>query len=107
MEGRKELGKISAVSFGRNSDRPFLFGLELTFSGKGWGTFTMLNANMSDTCKWSEDERNAAFFEICKRINKLLEDANVDSVDELVGIPVEVTFENKTLSDFRILTEVL
>ena len=104
---QKELGKISAVSFGRNSDRPFLFGLELTFGGKDWGTFTMIGANMSDTCKWGEVERNEAFFDVCKKINKLLEDANVNSVDELVGIPVEVTFENNTLSDYRILTEVL
>lgn len=103
----KELGKISAVSFGRNSDRPFMFGLELNFSGKGWGTFTTIGANMSDDCKWDEDERNAAFFDVCKRINKLLEDASVNSVHELVGIPVEVTFENHTLRDYRILTEVL
>lgn len=104
---QKELGKITAVSFGRNTDRPFMFGFELTLSGKGWGTFTTISANMSDTCEWSENERDAAFFEVCKKIYKLLEDANVNSVDELVGIPVEVTFANHILKDYRILTEVL
>lgn len=104
---QKELGKISAVSFGRNSDRPFMFGLELTLSGKGWGTFATISANLSDTCTWGEDERNAAFFEVCRKINKLLEDANVNSIDKLVGIPVEVTFVNHILKDYRILTEVL
>lgn len=103
----KQLGKISAVSFGRNADRPFMFGLELTLSGKNWGTFTSISANTSDNCMWEADERNAAFFEVCKKINKLLEDANVNSVNELVGIPVEVIFENNTLKDYRILTEVL
>lgn len=104
---QKELGKISAVSFGRNTDRPFMFGLELTLSGKGWGTFTTISANMSNTCKWSEEERDAAFFEVCRKIYKLLEDANVNSVYELVGKPVEAIFENHTLRDYRILTEVL
>lgn len=103
----RELGKITAVSFGRNSDRPFLFGLELTLTGKGWGTFTTINANMSDACEWTEEQRNAAFFEVCRKIYKLLRDANVNSVYELIGKPVEVIFENNMLRDYRILTEVL
>jgi hypothetical protein len=40
-------------------------------------------------------------------ISKLLNEAKVHNVYELKGIPVEVTLENNTFKDFRILTEVL
>lgn len=103
----KELGKIIAVSFGKGREKPFLFGLELVFRGKGWSVFSMINANISNNYKGDDKERNAAFFEVCKKINKLLEDANVNSVDELIGKHVEVTFEHQKVIDYRILTEVI
>ena len=34
-------------------------------------------------------------------------DAKVNSIDKLKGIPVEVTFEDNMLKEWRILTEVL
>ena len=40
-------------------------------------------------------------------LSKLLNDAKVDSVDKLKGIPVEVTLEDNTLKEWRVLTEVL
>jgi hypothetical protein len=36
-----------------------------------------------------------------------LKDAKVNSVDELKGKPVEVTFDGNMLKEWRILTEVL
>jgi hypothetical protein len=42
-----------------------------------------------------------------ERIDKILTDAKVDSVDKLKGKPVEVTFDGTTLKDWRILKEVL
>jgi len=40
-------------------------------------------------------------------LSKLLNDAKVDSVDKLKGIPVEVTLEDNTLKEWRVLIEVL
>jgi hypothetical protein len=40
-------------------------------------------------------------------VSKLLKDAKVNSVDELKGKPVEVTFDGNMLKEWRILTEVL
>jgi len=38
---------------------------------------------------------------------KLLGEANVESIDQLVGKPVEVEVKDNTFHNFRILTEVL
>ena len=37
----------------------------------------------------------------------IIQQAGVDSVEKLKGIPVEVTLENNAFKSFRILTEVL
>lgn len=42
-----------------------------------------------------------------EEVNQILKDAKVNYVSELVNKPVEVTMENNTFKDFRILTEVL
>ena len=41
------------------------------------------------------------------RLNALLQDAKVTHVGELVGVPVEVTFDGMTLQSWRVLKEVL
>ncbi len=104
----KMLGKISSAHFGLDRDRPFLFGLELCFTGDGWGTYGIYLQNIADSCEWeSENKRNELFFKLCKKVENILKQAKVNGVDELVGKPVEVTFENNSFKDFRILTEVL
>jgi len=40
-------------------------------------------------------------------MENLKKDAKVNSIDKLKGIPVEVTFEDNMLKEWRILTEVL
>ena len=42
-----------------------------------------------------------------EEVNQILKDAKVNYVSELVNKPVEVTMENNTFKDCRILTEVL
>ena len=44
---------------------------------------------------------------VIEYIDRILEDAKVNYVSELLNKPVEVTIENNTFKDFRILTEVL
>lgn len=82
--------------------------LEFTFDGNrhvsDGGKFTI---NMSKNCKWSAEERKLAIEEQMDAVYKLLNDAKVGTVSQLEGKPVEITVENNTFKDFRILTEVL
>ena len=107
---RKMLGKIDFAEFGTIRDYPFLIGLQLGFSGKGWaimdgGKYTV---NINPDCKWdSATERSEAMLEVLEFVDDILEQAGVNHVSELKNKPVEVTIENNTFKDFRILTEVL
>ena len=107
----KMLGKIDFAEYGTYKDRPFLMGLQLGFSLCGGccgvmdgGSFTI---NISDECRWSTDERAQALSESALKLRDLLKSAKCNYVSELVGKPVEVTLEQNTFKDFRILTEVL
>ena len=109
----KELGKISHVHFGFHPDRPFLFGLELSFSGSGWGVETAgaYMINMSEDCKaWKDNpaERQRCVTENLDKIREIMKKANIKNIASLKGIPVEVTFNDDfRFESFRVLEEVL
>lgn len=110
----RELGKISKVYFGTGGYQDCMFGLTLTFEGKGWGVGEFISGGWdvermprSEYAQWTEEDREKLMVAMCRRISKLLSEAGVDDVSKLKGIPVEVIFENNTLKDWRILTEVL
>lgn len=105
----KKLAKIETAKFGCIWDRDFLFGLQLGFAGKGWGVGDggIHVMNMSEMCKWTDEEKQKAAHNIMKFTYELLKEANVQSVDKLVGIPVEVTLDGNLFKEFRVLTEVL
>lgn len=109
----KELGKIQSVRFGFGGYQDAMFGLSLTFEGKGWGVSDFISGGWGssitsgDSCKWTEHDRNITRASMVERIDKILTDAKVDSVDKLKGRPVELTFDNMDLKEWRILTEVL
>ena len=106
----KYLGKITNAEFGTIKDYPFLIGLRLVFSMGGYvcsdgGKYTV---NIDSECKWNdENERQATITKYIEKIYEILNDAKVNYVSELIGKPVEVTIEDNTFKDFRILTEVL
>lgn len=109
-ESERVLGKIDFADYGLYPERPFLFGLQLGFKMQGCGIFDggKYTVNISDKCQWREDiDRLKAITMSVDKINNILKDAGVNYVSELVGIPVEITIENNTFKDFRILTEVL
>lgn len=107
---RKILGKISFAEFGVIRDYPFLMGLNLGFTlGDGCsicdgGKYTV---NVGDSCKWSQRERQESITAMVDKVRDILKDAKALSVSELINKPVEVTIEDDTFKDFRILTEVL
>lgn len=105
----KELGKITFAEYGTIRDYPFLIGLQLGFSMSGasimdGGKYTV---NISPECKWKELNREETVTKSIEEVDRILEDAKVNYVSELLNKPVEVTMENNTFKDFRILTEVL
>lgn len=110
----KLLGKIESVSVGLGGYQGSMLGLHLTFSSRtgGWGVGSSRAAwgpdvRWSPQCKWTETGRSAEYAEIMRFIGSLLIDAKVDNVNDLVGVPVECTFENGSLKEWRILTEVI
>ncbi len=111
MSLRKELGKISSVSFGFGGYQDCMLGLSMTFSMKGASVSTFINggwvAERSDQASWSEADRSEQQSKMCWEIIRLLEKAKVSDVRDLEGIPVELTFEGIGLLEWRILEEVL
>lgn len=106
----KVLGKIVSAKFGNDEDMPFLFGLQLCFqlcTGQYITCGGRYIKNISEKCRWSEEERRETFMKNCEFVHNLLEAAKCNFVHELVGKPVEVTIENRSFKNFRILTEVL
>ena len=106
----KILGKITFAEYGTVKDYPFLMGLQLGFKlGDGTGVMDggSNTINISKGCKWEKAEREAAITVSVEKVHKILEDAKVNYVSELINKPVEVTIDKNCFKDFRILTEVL
>lgn len=107
---RKVLGKITSAEYGMVGDYPFLFGLQLYFSlsdGCSIGCGGKYTINISEHCKWSNEERQNGITRSVDEVHKILKDAKVSHVSQLINKPVEVTIEDNCFKDFRILTEVL
>lgn len=106
---RVELGKITKASFGAGGYDDAMTGVSFTLGGESWGvsdfwgTWSTHNAR----CQWTVDEQLRIWGETVARLRDLLAAAKVKSVADLVGKPVEVTFNGNVLASWRILTEVL
>ena len=107
---RKELGKIENCRFGFGGYQDACLGISFTLSGKGWavGDFWGTWAHDPDEyTKWTVDDQSKTFAETVRKIGALLRAAGKDDIAKLKGVPVEVIFENDTLKDWRVLTEVI
>ena len=106
----KILGKITSAEYGQVPDYPFLFGLQLGFKladATYISSGSKYTVNISPECKWRSESREQALVNSMEQVNRILDDAKVNYVSQLVNKPVEVTIENNCFKDFRILTEVL
>jgi|WetSurSiteA1Bulk_404760.scaffolds.fasta_scaffold73123_2 hypothetical protein len=107
-----KLGKIMQAEFGFGGYNDSMIGLSLTFGGKGWGIGDFMGFWADDPsphAKWDMNDQNKQFAEVMRKVRKFLRDANVDSVSQLKGKPVEISIsdETNTLYAWRILTEVI
>lgn len=104
------LMKIEKVSFGLKESQ---LGIHFVFSTKNTGVSHSVafwdyeRVIPTENFKWTEDDRLAECELTMQKVSKYLKDAKVESIDQLKGIPVEVTLNNKLFKSFRILTEVL
>jgi len=110
MSERKELGKISQVGFGWGGYQDAQLGLSLTFTMKSSGVNTFVGAwgiERSERSEWSEEERLRLLGETVMKLGAMLTASHRTDVTQLVGVPVELTFDGNLLKDWRLLEEVL
>lgn len=107
---RTELGYIKQASFGYGGYQDAMIGLSITLGGKSWGVSHFKGAwgiDRSEHAKWTENERHYQLGEACMFLRDLLQKAGKTSVSQLVGVPIEATFEGTLLRSWRVLDEVL
>lgn len=106
------IGKIRKIKFGRGGYQDAMIGVtfDLGSDKESWGVgdfWGFWAVERGTHAKWTEAERVASLGETVMRVNRLLNDAGVADVAQLVGKPVMVTFDTMTLSSWRLLTEAI
>lgn len=108
METR--LGKIQKANFGFGGYQEAMIGISFTLGNDGWGVqdfWGEWGIKRSEHAKWTEEDRVVKLGQMTMRLAGVLKDAKVETVSQLEGMPIEVTFEGNALSSWRILKEVL
>lgn len=113
----KELAKIRSVKLGLGGYQDAMFGFSFTFFNEVnstgvsdfWGVW---QDGPGLGSKWTERDRAEDLAAKALKVMKLLKDAKVDNLDDLKGIPVELTFDGESaagarLNSWRILKEVI
>ena len=109
---KRQIGKIQEVNFGHCGYQDCCIGIYFSLGSEkdswgvsdSWGDWYL---ERSDSAKWTENGRLKRLGKTCMDIAKLLEDAKVTNITDLIGVPVEVTFDSNCLKSWRILTEVI
>ncbi len=107
---RTELGQIQKATFGWGGYQDAMIGLSLYMGGKAWGVGDFKGAwgvEHSEHCQWSEDDRLKQLGEACMFLRDTLTKAKVQTVADLVGIPIKATFAGNRLQSWWVLEEVL
>ncbi len=110
---KTELGKITRACFGFGGYQGACIGLSLSFEAGALstnafeGSWDWTHIERSESTKWTEAERDAAILNAVRVLSNTLHKAKRESVSDLVGIPVELTFDQNRLQSWRVLEEVL
>lgn len=109
---RKELGKITSFKLGYGGYQDAMFGVSIGLGGSSWGVGDFkgawsLDITVDKYTKWTEKDRDSEFAKAMRFINETLKKAHKTDIGQLVGVPVEVTFDGNCLKSWRILEEVL
>lgn len=107
---RTELGRIQKIRFGWGGYQDAMIGIGMTLGGQSWGVQDFKGAwgiNHSERCQWTEADRLRELGEACMWLRDILTKAKKQTLDDLVGIPIEATFDGNLLKSWRVLEEVL
>lgn len=111
MSERKELGKIKSIRVGLGGYQDAMIGIWLDLGGESWGVGAgegQWSIEHSAHCKWTEADRIHGLGQLMMTLAGWLKQAKKDHAQQLIGVPVEVTFvEFNKLKSWRILEEVL
>ncbi len=103
-----KLGKLKYVRMGFGGYDYCMFGLQLTLDMKGTCVEDFICASWIGTHEGTDKAiRSSTQAQFVERMIDLMKDANIKDINELNGIPVEVTLDDNKLKSWRILTEVL
>ncbi len=107
----KRLGKIEKVHFGLGGYHDAMIGYSFTLSGEGWGVCTQWKGfwiqDYNPNSKWEHQDRLNTLGQTILDLGQTLLAAKKTDIKQLVGVPIEATFDGNVLHDWRILTEVL
>lgn len=109
----KSLGKIESIRLGYGGYQDAMFGVSVTLAHGGWhcsdfiGTWAPSLMPCASYTQWTEADRDEQFAKVMRKIDQWMSEAKVDRLNQLVGVPVEVTVDGMQLSSWRILTEVI
>lgn len=109
----EQIGVIQKVRFGNCGYQECMIGFSFTLGGKGWGTVHEIiggwNIEPTPSAQWTHESRIKGCGEAVWKVSKIMEDAKVTNLNDLVGKPVVVTFESPLGKNtgFKILTDCI
>jgi len=103
----KRLGKIKRIELGFIDNSRIGIFYELGSDSEHWGVNSDKAFSNTEPNGYSKEERIKFLGETIMWVNNLLISAKKNKLSELVGIPVEVLFEDNKLATWRILEEVI
>lgn len=110
---RTQLGKINSIRVGFGGYQDCCFGVSFDLGSEAWGVgdfwgdWSPSMMPRSDHAKWTEEDRKNGIADAMFKLDALLKAAKVSDVTNLVGKPIEATFDGNLLKSWRLLTEVL
>lgn len=111
---RKEIGKITDVSYGFGGYQDAMFGVSFSFGSNvgGWGCGDFRGTwgpdiTVDKYTQWTEADRSRINDETVRFIADIMKKAKVRNLQDLKGIPVEVTFDGNCRKSWRILEEAI
>lgn len=106
---KTQLGKLQKVKLGDGGYDDAMFGVSFTIGGDGWGVqdFWGMWQARSSSAQYTQEKFEQSHADTYTKIRELMKSAKVRDFNDLVGIPVECTFDNGLLKGWRVLTEVL
>jgi hypothetical protein len=107
---KKSIGKITSIKFGFGGYQDVQFGITIIINTKIGCCCTGMWCwahKPDEYCKWTTSDQDKRYMEIMRYVIKLMQDAKVNEIHELIGKPIEATWHNNMLESFRILTEAI